>query len=143
EVFPAPLPEQPGDLQEAAMWCFSAFGRRALFAAATAPRQAPPSRPLRTDSLFHIAVARGDTDAVLAHLKAGVPITLIARDGLPALHWALSSSSDRMVGYLLDQGCDVDVRSTEGATALMIAAQKPQPRPELIEQLLDREADVN
>jgi len=141
EVFPAPLPAEPEDLKVAAMWCFNMFGRRAPLAAVAPPAQTPPLNPLRTDSLFHFAVARGDTDAVLAHLKAGVPISLIARDGLPALHWALASRNDRMAGWLLDQGCDVDVRSVEGATALMTAVQSP--RPGQVEDLLERKANVN
>jgi ankyrin repeat protein len=65
----------------------------------------------------------------------------MAKDGLPALHWALGSRNDGMVGWLLDQGCDVDVRSFEGATALMSAIQTPKPGQ--IEQLLERKADVN
>jgi ankyrin repeat protein len=141
EVFPAPLSTPPEDLKVAAMWCFSMFGRRAPLTAFAAPFRTPPLNPLRTDSLFHIAVARGDTDAALAQLKAGVPLSLLARDGLPALHWALASRNAGMVGWLLDHGCNVDVRSSEGATALMSAAQSPAPGR--FEELLARKADVN
>jgi hypothetical protein len=83
EVYPAPLLTPPDDLRAAALWCFGMFGRRALLASAMAIPGTTPPRPLRTDSLFHIAVARGDTDTALAQLKKGVPPGLIARDGLP------------------------------------------------------------
>jgi len=50
EIFPAPLPAPPDDFSAAALWCFAAFGRRALFAAAAAPAYRQP-RPLRSGRL--------------------------------------------------------------------------------------------
>jgi hypothetical protein len=143
EAVPAPLPGSPpdGELNGAAMWCFTMFGRRALFASSHVPRETIPARPLRSDSLLHIAAARGDTALAEEQLKAGVPPGLLARDGLPVLQWSLAAKDGAMPGWLLDHGCDVNGRSDQGATALMTAAQNPQL--EQIELLLSRGASVN
>ncbi len=141
EVYPAPLLTPPHDLRAAALWCFGVFGRRALLASAVAIPVTTPPRPLRTDSLFHIAVARGDTDTALAQLKKGVPPDLIARDGLPALHWALASKKTDMVSWILEHGGEVDVRSDEGATALMTAVQGKDIRHVLT--LIERKANID
>lgn len=141
EVYPAPLVSHPDDLRLAARWCFSMFGRRAFLASAEEIPSTTPTKPLRTDSLLHIAVARGDTEAAAAQLKAGVPLGLIARDGLPVLHWALASKKADMVSWILDHEGDVDVRSDEGATALMTAVQRKNLQH--VASLVTRGADVN
>ncbi len=141
ELFPAPLMSLPEDLGAAALWCFGQFGRRAPLATAVEIPDTPPPGPLRTNSLFHIAVARGDKELALAQLEKGVPADLLARDGLPALHWALACKTTDMVSWLLDQGVAVDVRSDEGATALMTAVQ--QNVADQVARLLARKADVN
>ena len=141
-VYPVPLP--PGmekDPMNAAMWCFSMFGNRALFATADLLDRHNPDRPLRTNSLLHIAVARGDVPAVERHLAAGVPIDLLAADGLAPLHWSLACSDPAVMALLLDRGSAVDVRSVEGATALMTAVQGTSV--DRVCFLLDRGADVN
>lgn len=124
-----------------ALWCFSLFGRRAPLATAVDLPSSTPKRPLRTNSLLHIAIARGDHAAALAQLKAGVPVNLLARDGLSTLHWALGSRDRGMPAWLLDRGCEVDVRSDVGATPLMNAAQ--QASEPLVRQLIARGASVN
>lgn len=137
EVFPAPLPGGAEvSPREAALWCFSVFGSMA-HAATPHEIQAPaPERPLRTHSLLHIAVARGDAAGVEAQLALGVPIDLPALDGLPPLHWAMSPAMQEL---LLSRGSAVDVRSTEGATALMTAVQADAR--EQVEWLLAHGAD--
>lgn len=141
-IYPAPLPaglaEQP---KAAALWCFSMFGNRAYFAT---PHELPasvPDKPLRTHSLLHIAVARGDAAAVETFLRQGIPIDLRAGDGLCPLHWAMARDDTTMLGFLLDRGCPVDVRSAEGATALMNAVQDRSLEKAAF--LLDRGADPN
>ena len=122
--YPAPLPDGlEEDPKAAAMWCMSMFGNRALFA--TPHEFGPPDAdpPLRTQSVLHIAVARGQASEVERHLAAGVPVDLLAGDGLAPLHWALSSDDPAIMALLLDRGSPVDVRSTQGATPLMTAAQ--------------------
>ncbi|MBL8262212.1 MAG: ankyrin repeat domain-containing protein [Xanthomonadaceae bacterium] len=142
DVIPAPLP--PGieaDPEAAAMWCMSLFGNRAQIATPHVfPRQ-DPTRPLRTHSLLHIAVARAQIEAIDACLQAGMPIDALAADGLAPLHWALASKDNAITNLLLDRGASVDVRSEEGATPLMNAVQAGSLEQAAL--LLDRGADAN
>ena len=142
EVFPAPLP--PGldkDPKNAAVWCFSEFGRRARVATAQKFDAPIPERPLRTHSLLHIAVARGDATQVEARLQSGIPIDLIAADTLAPLHWALARPDTQMIELLLKLGSPIDVRSSEGATPLMTACQSGSL--DKIAFLLNHGADPN
>lgn len=141
-VYPAPLlPGTEKDPAAAAMWCMSMFGNRALFATPHELHQSDPGRPLRTHSLLHIAVARGDVGAMERSLAAGVPVDLLAGDGLAPLHWALACDDPTIMTILLDRGSPVDVRSDEGATPLMNAVQSASL--EKIAFLLDHGAEVN
>jgi hypothetical protein len=140
--YPAPLlPDAEQRPQAAANWCFSMFGNRVWFATSHEFPRAAPEKPLRTHSLLHIAVARGDVDAIKASLAAGVPIDLLAGDGLAPLHWALASTNPLIMGLLLEHGSPVDVRSAEGATPLMNAVQAGAPEKAAF--LLDKGADPN
>lgn len=142
EVHPAPLP--PGieeDPKAAAMWCMSLFGNRAQIATPHVFARRDPERLLRTHSLLHIAVARGQIAAIDACLQAGMPIDALAADGLASLHWALASRDNAIMALLLDRGASVDVRSEEGATPLMNAVQGASLEQATL--LLDRGADVN
>jgi hypothetical protein len=141
-VYPAPLPTGlESDPQAAAMWCMSMFGNRALIATPHRFERHDPDRPLRTHSLLHIAVARGHLAAIEEFLAAGVPIDLLAGDGLAPLHWALALDDPAVMTLLLDRGSPVDVRSAEGATPLMNAVQSASM--EKVCFLLDHGADVN
>ena len=141
-VYPAPLPSGLGtDPQVAAVWCMSVFGNRALFASPVRFDRLKLSRPLRTHSLLHIAVARGSVSEIDEQLAAGVPIDLLAADGLAPLHWALACDDLTMMQLLLDRGSPVDVRSEEGATPLMNAVQSGSM--EKMGHLLDHGADAN
>ncbi|WP_257447816.1 ankyrin repeat domain-containing protein [Archangium lipolyticum] len=141
--YPAPLPEGlEAEPKAAATWCMSMFGNQVHFATPHPLPPTPPEAMLRTDSLLHIAVARGDTHTVDRQLDAGVPLTVWARDGLTPLHWALvSRQGTAMLEHLLTKGSPVDVRSVEGATPLMNATQSG--RDELLSWLLDHGADPN
>jgi hypothetical protein len=141
-VYPAPLPPGEGqDPARAAIWCMSCFGNRAHFATPQALAGGPPEQPLRTHSLLHIAVARGDVAQIRRFLDAGVPADLLARDGLAPLHWALARDDATVLSLLLERGSPVDVRSVEGATPLMNAAQARSV--EKVAFLLDHGADPN
>lgn len=140
-VYPAPLP--PGaekDPARAGLLCFSFYGNLAQVAAAEEPPADTPAAPLRSDSLLHIAVARGDPVRVEMQLAAGIPIDLPSKSGLPPLHWALTGTED-MLEFLVSKGSPVDVRSTEGATALMTEAQRGKAGH--LRWLLDHGADPN
>jgi len=141
-VYPVPLPPGMESAPEsAAMWCMSMFGNRAWYATPHGFDRSDPDRPLRTDSLLHIAIARREVSAIEECLAAGVPIDLRARDGLTPLHWALASNDPAIRTLLLDRGSPVDVRSAEGATPLMNAVQ--EAGMEQVCFLLDHGADVN
>jgi Ankyrin repeats (3 copies) len=140
--FPAPLPkiitENPA---KAAAWCFSAFGERAHFATPHDFPVVPCGRPLRTISLLHMAVARGQAERVRTLLDDGWPVDLIAADGLAPLHWALVRDDTAIATLLLERGSSIDIRSAEGATPLMNAAQSRNL--EKVAFLLDHGADPN
>ena len=142
EVLPAPLPASPTlDGGAAADYCMSAFGTFAYFATSTPIPRSVPARPLRSHSMLHIAVARGELAEIERLLDASLPIDLLAADGLPPLPWGRASGGNQVLDCLLARGCPVDVRSEEGATALMTEVQKE--RPARVEYLLSHGADVN
>jgi hypothetical protein len=122
--YPAPLPQRLAETSDAAaMWCMSLFGNMAVVATPYSLPIEPPSQPLRSNSLLHIAVARNDEEGVRAQLALGVPIDLLAQDGLAPLHWSLATEDTLMLDFLVQAGSPVDVRSAEGATPLMNAVQ--------------------
>ncbi len=140
--FPAPLPSDFEKSPEmSAMWCMNTFGNLASFATPHRIDAGMPDKPLRTHSLMHIAVARGDTAAVDNFLKSGLPVDLLAGDGLAPLHWAFGRKDTIMASFLLKRGSPVDVRSAEGATPLMTEVQSGTIAK--IQLLLDAGADVN
>ena len=141
-VFPAPLPsgfeKSPG---LSAMWCMNIFGNMAACATPHRIDAGIPDTPLRTHSLLHIAVARGDIEAADKSLKGGLPVDLLAADGLAPLHWAFARKDTAMASFLLDSGSPVDVRSAEGATPLMTEVQSGDVAK--IKFLLEAGADVD
>lgn len=121
---PVPLPKELAENpKEAAIWCISHFGNMAFFATPHEIKLRIPDVPLRTDSLYHISIARGDIEKVKVFLDQGFPKELLSKDGLSGLHWALGSRNPEILKFLLDQGISVDIRSDEGATPLMNAIQ--------------------
>lgn len=141
-VYPVPLPaDMTADPDSIALWCMSLLGNKAAVATPHPFARRDPERPLRTHSLFHIAVARNDTAAVERQLAAGVPVDLLAGDGLGALHWAMASGPPAMLKFLLGKGAAVDLRSVQGATPLMNAVQSRSLEKAAL--LLDHGADVN
>jgi hypothetical protein len=141
-VYPAPLPVGMGDdPQTAALWCMSCFGDRAWVATPYELPGEPPEQLLRTDSVLHIAVARGDSQAAQMFLDNGISFDLLSRDGLTPLHWSLARQDTHMADFLISCGCPVDVRSAQGATPLMNAVQGGNLEQVLF--LLRRGADVN
>ena len=139
---PAPLAADPGDdLGGAALWSFSMFGNFAQFATHHRFSLLSPEVPLRSLSLFHIAVARGDLAAAQAQLDLGVPIGLLAGDGSTAMQWALGSGHVAIMAWLLERGLSVDARNDNGTTSLMNAVQ--DNNLEAIAWLLDQGAEPN
>ena len=141
-VYPAPLPVGiEEDPIEAANWCLGMFGNRAFFATPHPIIDRYPDRPLRTSSLLHIAAARGDAPMIEARLDAGVPIDLLASDGLTPFHLSLMCDDLSIMTLLLDRGSPVDVRSAKGTTPLMDAVELGKLEKAIF--LLDHGADVD
>lgn len=141
-VYPVPLPPgREADPHAAGLWCMSMFGNLASFATPDGIERSTPDAPLRTHSLLHIGVARGDHTMIARAVAAGVPPDLLAGDGLPPLTWALANDDLAVMAQLLTLGSPVDARSDEGATPLMAAVQAAHLEKALF--LLDHGADVN
>lgn len=142
EVHPAPLEGDPGaDLHAAAVFAFGLFGNFAHYATPHRFTPTPPTRPLRTHSLLHIAIARGDLAGAQDQLDRGIPIGLLAPDGATTLHWALASRNPEAIGWVLAHGLPIDATTDEGATGLMNAVQ--ENRSEVVSWFLANGADPN
>jgi len=142
EIVPAPLPSGIGDdLTTLPGAAFSLYGDKARLATTHRIPVEPSSGILRSHPLLHIAVARNDLAAAQHQLDRGVPIDLVAQDGLTALQWALPAPGVEALAWLVARGLPVDARSLEGATALMNAVQSGDE--EKIGWLLDAGADPN
>lgn len=72
------------------------------------------------ETVLMMASLRGQRSMVEALLKRGAAIN---RPGWSALHYAASGPDDAALRLLLSQGADIDARSPNGTTPLMMAAQ--------------------
>ena len=142
-VHPVPVPAEIDDDPNAmAMFCFSLFGNMAHFATPHSLATDVPNELLRTISLLHIAVAKRNMDEVRRYIRARVPPDILGNDGLSPLHWAMAQEdNEQMAELLLELGATVDVKSAEGATPLMNAAQTRSL--ENTRLLLDNGADAD
>jgi ankyrin repeat protein len=82
-----------------------------------------PQLPIRSDSLLHIAVMKSDLQEIDRQLDLGIPIDLLATDGLAPLHWSVAADTTSSMQHLITKGAAADVRSLEGATPMMNAVQ--------------------
>jgi len=141
EVVPAPLPKNLiKDTDKAGLWSFSLYGNMAHYGHFEDSIKYEKTSNLRSHSLLHIAIAKGDLAKIDENLEKGVDIDLIAGDGLTTLQWALVCEP-KILEYLLEKGANPDQVSLEGATALMNAVQGSNL--EHIELLIKYKADVN
>ncbi|MCS3795399.1 ankyrin repeat domain-containing protein [Niastella sp. OAS944] len=123
EVVPAPLLKELGpNSKEAGLWAFSMFGNMAQVGTFDLNFIPVTNGKLRSHSLLHIAVARGDIDGIEKHISAGIHKNTLAQDGLAPLHWAVAGPFEAME-KLLALGADPNVASLEGATPVMNAVQ--------------------
>jgi len=125
----------------AAIWCMAEYGTFGVFASGHDYKKQPIKKPLRSNSLLHIAVARGDLNAVETYLSEGMPIDLRCAFGFPVLHWAISRPDTTLLVHLINRGALVDSRADCGTTTLMSAAQ--DRRLEFCRTLLKLGADPN
>ena len=127
EVVPAPLPKAlEQDNKSVAHWAFSAFGNMVHIGTFDHDFEPNSNTPLRTHSLLHIAVAKGDTHEIDRQINKGADINALAGDGLATLQWAMASDNLSIMQKLLDMGANPNVTSTEGATPIMNAVQSNQ-----------------
>ncbi|MGE0488685.1 MAG: ankyrin repeat domain-containing protein [Vulcanimicrobiota bacterium] len=140
QVYPAPCPvAQAKHPNEAAHWALSTYGSRAQFAVFEDFHRGVPDEPLRTISPLHRAVLDGDTQRVRDCLEQGIPIDLMANDGLTPLHWAAAAGQIEVIRSLVELGADPNAVGEEGETALMVAIQSAQSQA--VEALLSLGTD--
>ncbi|MGI9213048.1 MAG: ankyrin repeat domain-containing protein [Methylococcaceae bacterium] len=142
EDFPAPLPKcLSSDLESAGLWAMSLYGIMARVGTFISSFEGSTVSPVRSHSLLHIATARHDLDEMRRQLEQGIPIDLLAADGLAPLHWVTASGDIKAMQFLIVSGANPDVRSVQNTTPLMNAVEAnclPQVR-----LLLDSGADIN
>lgn len=141
EIVPAPIPiEFKGDTDSAGLWAFSSFGNMAHFGHFQESITYSTESKIRSHSLLHIAIARGELDKVKEELEKGGNINSLAGDGLSTLQWSLGNKTD-ILKFLLNNGADPNIESVEGATAMMNAVQSN--KMEHLKVLIENKADVN
>ncbi|MDR0439846.1 MAG: ankyrin repeat domain-containing protein [Candidatus Accumulibacter sp.] len=103
-------------------------------------RGADPRRVNRLgEQALQLAAWNGHLDAVKWLLDHGAPIN---RDGddWGALHYAVFNGHETLVRYLIERGANIDARSPNGSTPLMMAAR--EGREELARRLLEAGANT-
>lgn len=142
EIFPAPLPKNlSSDLKAAGLWAMSIYGNMAHVGTFISNFEGSTQSPIRSHSLLHIAVARNDLNEINLQLERGIPIDILAADGLAPLHWSLASQDLQAMQHLIKLGADPNVRSIQGATPLMNAVQSN--KVQCLNLLISSGADVN
>lgn len=141
EVVPAPVPKELGpNSLDAGLWAFSLYGNMVQVGTFDLNFIPAPNGILRSHSLLHIAVARGDMAEIEKHVNAGININVHAQDGLTPLHWAVAGPIEAME-KLLALGANPNATSLEGATPIMNAVQSN--KPDKLNLLLQSGADIN
>jgi len=141
ETVPAPIPrELKENTDNAGLWAFSCFGNMAHYGHFEESINYSTESKIRSHSLLHIAIARGDLDKVKEELNKGANINSLAGDGLSPLQWCLGNNTD-ILEFLLSNGADPNIESVEGATPIMNAVQSNQK--EHLKILIENKADVN
>lgn len=97
------------------------------------------------DKLLLVAVANSDVSDVRAFLHSGANIETADSRGRTPLIYAIDRRNRRMIDMLLDQGADIDAKTTTEGTPLYRAYQvaKQYEDSSFFEWLLDAGADLN
>lgn len=141
EIIPAPIPKDLAEnIDQAGLWAFSTYGNMAHFGYFGEGFKYKTNLQLRTHSLLHIAVARGDMDEINAALDRDVNINGLAGDGLSTLQWGIAADP-QIVRFLLEKGANPNTKSIEGATPIMNAVQSD--KLEHFNILIEYKANVN
>ena len=140
-TIPAPIPKDLSDnTDQAGMWAFSTYGNMAHFGYFGEDFNYKTDLKLRTHSLLHIAIARGDIDKINTELGRNANINCLAGDGLSTLQWAMTADSN-ILSLLLNKGANPDTKSIEGATPIMNAVQSD--KLEHLNILIEHKANLN
>jgi hypothetical protein len=124
EAVPAPLPKDlESNPKEAALWAFSTYGNQAQFGIFDTRFVPSTNRQLRSHSLLHIAVARGNSNEIEKLVQEGFDINSLAADGLGTLHWSTADDSGEAMKKLLELDANPNLPSSQGATPIMNAVQ--------------------
>lgn len=141
EIVPAPIPAELTTMTDGAgLWAFSVYGNMAHYGYFESAVNYQTALKVRSHSLLHIAIARGDIYKIKAQLEQGANMNALAGDGLSPLQWAITAPLDIME-YLLQAGANPNMESDEGATSIMNAVQSN--KMEHLQLLLKYQADVN
>jgi hypothetical protein len=142
EIIPAPLPATfENDTNLAVKWAFSTYGNMAQFGVFSTDFLPIAESPLRTHSLLHIAVARGEISEIEDEFKKGTNLNVLAGDGLAPLHWSVASQNIDSMAKLLELGADPNGLTHEGATPIMNAVQSN--KMDKVQLLLKSGAQIN
>lgn len=142
EIIPAPIPATfENDTDLAAKWAFSTYGNMAQFGVFSTDFLPVADAPLRTHSLLHIAVARGEINEIEEEFKKGTSLNALAGDGLAPLHWSVASQTIDSMAKLLELGADPNGLTHEGATPIMNAVQSN--KMDKVQLLLKYDAQIN
>ncbi|KAJ5203914.1 uncharacterized protein N7498_004793 [Penicillium cinerascens] len=80
-------------------------------------------------------------EAVKQLLSSGALPTVIDKQGMAPLHWAVADGQENIVQLLLDSGAPVDMKDCRGSTALHLAAENSHVG--VLELLIDHGADID
>ncbi len=141
EILPAPIPQDLKESTDAAgLWAFSTYGNMAHYAHFESDIKHQTQGVLRSHSLLHIAIARGEMDKIKTELENGANINALAGDGLSTLQWAMAADLS-ILEFLLKAGANPNVESFEGATPIMNAVQSD--KMEHLQLLIAHGAELN
>ena len=90
------------------------------------------------ETAIALAAWRGNQEAVKWLLDRGARINAPGRQW-SALHYAVFAGHGQVMDYLIEQGADIDARSTNGSSVLMMAIY--EGREELARKLIEKGAD--
>lgn len=141
EIVPAPIPKELSEnTDNAGWWAFSTYGNMAHFGYFDTGLEYHTETKIRSHSLLHIAIARGEIEKVEEELNKGANMNSLAGDGLSTLQWAIATRSE-VLEYLLKRGANPNIESVEGATPIMNAVQSN--KTEHLKLLIDYKGNVN
>jgi TonB family protein len=130
--------------------CFTVVVKRKLFLAGIACSLMPCScnhRTLYTDSEaktpLTVAAEKGDVERVTKLLGGKEHVNDADKDGYTALHRASHCGNVRVVKTLIAAGANVNAKTKQNVTPLLISIDMMCPTPEVTMALIEAGADVN